>query len=406
MSLDQLHSLPPEEQMAILDGPALEPPPGVMPDLDHPPNDNAVALAAVTICLIFATISFILRFYSRIFVLRKLLPEDCIAFIGYVFTVSFAGFGYRLYHGVGFFVNQWNVRVRDLSEVLYVTHVASNLYSVAIMMLKIAILLEWARMFAPPGTNRTFRKLCHLLILTTALFYSASFIAENLSCMPHDAIWNKTIPAKCFNHKALDVVSATINIVSHLFILALPQLVIWRLNMRKDRKIGVSLMFTVGILTVVAGGFRLGTTVQYFLSPDTTYHISPVALWSQAELTLLTLVFCLPSFPSVFRDPKLIGVLSPLFRSWASIFSPGSSKSSKAGGASDNRTASTNSYQKIDDTATPLRNLGSHRCGERSVSAFRGHPDSHSTPTATENGNNILVTTYFEQNEEVRRSGL
>ncbi|RYC60267.1 hypothetical protein CHU98_g5943 [Xylaria longipes] len=362
MSLDQLHSLPPEEQMVILNGPALGPPPGVMSSLDHPPNDNTA------------------------------------------FTVTYIGFAYRLYRGVGFFVHQWDVRVKDLSEILHVIHLASNLYAAAIMALKIAILLEWARTFSPPGTNRTFHNLCHILIWTTALFYSTYFIAENLSCTPHDAIWDKTIPAKCFDHKALDVASAVINIVSHLFIFALPQLVIWRLNMRKETKVGISLMFAVGILTVVAGGFRLGTTVQYFLSPDTTYRISAVALWATAELTLVTLVFCLPAFPSVFRDSKLTSKL-PIFHSWA-IHTltklSGVGKSSVSGGTSNRQSTSTNSYRKIDDTATVLKNLGSHRGGERSVSAFRSSSPSHDTAP---NGS-IVVITHFEREEEVRRSGV
>ena len=77
MSLDQLHLLPPEEQQEILDGPALEPPNGVIPNLINPPNNNAGALAGITICLVVVTIVAMLRVYARVLVLHRVLLEDC-----------------------------------------------------------------------------------------------------------------------------------------------------------------------------------------------------------------------------------------------------------------------------------------------------------------------------------------
>ncbi|KAI0182218.1 hypothetical protein EV127DRAFT_488330 [Xylaria flabelliformis] len=321
-----------------LNGSALNPPPGVVPNLDHPPYENTIFLVATNTCFTIATIVFTLRFYSRIFVLRRLVVEDYVAFVGYAFIVAFILFGYRLYHGVGFFVHQWDVRVKDLSEVLHILNIASVIYSMAIPLLKIAIILE-------PY---------FILIWTTALFYSASIIAGNLYCIPYDAIWNKTIPARCFDSKAFDVTGPTINLVSHLFIFALSQLIIWRLNMRRDMKIGISLVFAVGILTIVAGGFRLGVTIQYFISPDITYHIAPLALWSLAELTLLTLVLCIPAIPSVFQGSRVISGL----RSWASnIFTrfSGGRESSLVVGMSNKRSTPANSYKKIDGTTIAQR---------------------------------------------------
>lgn len=77
MSLDQIGLLPPDQQEAILNGPALAPPNGLTPNFDHPPNDNPVALAAMTICLIVATIAAVLRIYSRVIVLKRVFLEDC-----------------------------------------------------------------------------------------------------------------------------------------------------------------------------------------------------------------------------------------------------------------------------------------------------------------------------------------
>jgi hypothetical protein len=77
MSLDQLHLLPPAQQEAILNGPALAPPEGVVPVLDSPPNQNVLALVITTILLFLATSSVILAGYSKVFRVRRFYLEDC-----------------------------------------------------------------------------------------------------------------------------------------------------------------------------------------------------------------------------------------------------------------------------------------------------------------------------------------
>lgn len=74
-------------------------------------------------------------------------------------------------------------------------------------------------------------------------------IASNLACTPREKIWDPTVPGgKCTNLKVSLVVSSTTNVVSDILILLLPQNIIWRLQMPLQRKIGVSLIFVVGIM--------------------------------------------------------------------------------------------------------------------------------------------------------------
>jgi len=77
MSLDQLHLLPPAQQEAILNGPALTPPKGVIPILENPPNQNTLALVILTILLLLATSAFILAGYAKLFYVKRFYLEDC-----------------------------------------------------------------------------------------------------------------------------------------------------------------------------------------------------------------------------------------------------------------------------------------------------------------------------------------
>jgi hypothetical protein len=77
MSLDNFTSLSPAEQQALLSGPALPPPPGVLSDFDDPPNGNAEGASIMAICLFAVAVSGLMRIYSRIFVVKRARVEDC-----------------------------------------------------------------------------------------------------------------------------------------------------------------------------------------------------------------------------------------------------------------------------------------------------------------------------------------
>lgn len=66
----------PEELDALLNAPALEPPPGVTPMFDNPPNRNDYAWGITTVCMLVATLCLCLRWYVRIWLDRKVRIED------------------------------------------------------------------------------------------------------------------------------------------------------------------------------------------------------------------------------------------------------------------------------------------------------------------------------------------
>jgi hypothetical protein len=116
------------------------------------------------------------------------------------------------------------------------------------MVVKAAILREWVRLFVPTGTRGAFFWACHAILWFNVLFYSAILIAADLACTPFAKIWDKTLDGVCLDEKSVEVMSATVNLISDVLILVLPQPIIWKLNMSTQRKIGISIVFTIGIL--------------------------------------------------------------------------------------------------------------------------------------------------------------
>lgn len=57
-------------------GPALAPPPGVVPNFDNPPNNNPLAIGVITACAAVSTLCLVLRGYTRVFLLKKVQIEE------------------------------------------------------------------------------------------------------------------------------------------------------------------------------------------------------------------------------------------------------------------------------------------------------------------------------------------
>ncbi|KAJ2997595.1 hypothetical protein NUW58_g609 [Xylaria curta] len=302
MDLTQIHTLPQAEQDAILNGPALPLPPGITESrFDDPPNGDALAYTAVTLCLVASSLAVIVRFYAKCIRARKIQIEECLMVAAFGIFVGYIYVTYWLLDIIGFFVHQWDVRFKDFWTLLYIIHVGSNFYSVTMLIMKALILREWRRIFVPLGIRNTFWWTCNLVIGINVLFYAAAIFLENLSCFPLQRIWDKTVPgSECLDFKITVLTGASINVILDLITLVLPQKVIWSLQLSRKKKIGVSLVFTIGLL-----------------SDDTAYTLSALSLWLIAEMTCMFLIFTGPAVPSAFAKTEWMSKVKKSFQSWS-----------------------------------------------------------------------------------------
>ncbi|KAI1461668.1 hypothetical protein F4805DRAFT_453552 [Annulohypoxylon moriforme] len=347
--VNQISSLPSQQQWDILNGAALPPPENVTPNLENPPNGNTLTWVVLSVCFALVTLAVLLRAYVKIFVFRKLYLEDALAFIGFAMTIAYYCCCCSVLSQVGFLIHQWDMRVKDLYQVLYFGNMAFAFYEVAISTLKVAILLEWNKLFAPNRSPKSFYWTCYILLWVNIVYYITSIIVSNIVCFPILSEADTPSPGICLNKATAEAVSATLNLVSHVLVFVLPQKIIWKLNMTTKKKIGVSLIFAIGILVVVAGICRLSTTIQYFTDTDLVYVGYRVYLWCAAELTLLVLVFCVPTIPKIFSEGTQVSKIPALSGPWSRLFTRRSNtnKGSTQVDLEKNQTASENIHQWI-----------------------------------------------------------
>ncbi|KAI0535409.1 hypothetical protein GGR58DRAFT_443285 [Xylaria digitata] len=296
-----------EELQVILNSPALAPPAGIEPNFENPPNRNSLGLGITITSLIVTTLVILTRLHSWIYVMKHctsrieafLVIAGYGSFLGYVSLIF-----YVISTQVGFFVHQWDALVKDLIPFTKTTYLGALIYNSAILPVKVAILTEWMRIFSPRARNG-FWWVCQILLWLNVMYYTAAIIVESLQCTPQNKVWDPTVQGGyCINFAAIELTTSSINVISDLVILLAPQHVIWRLQLSRTKKLGVALIFAVGLFGVIAAIFRLITTRDYFVSDDSTYVVSPVAFWALAELTSVFLVYGMPSIPAAMNAAK------------------------------------------------------------------------------------------------------
>jgi hypothetical protein len=116
-------------------------------------------------------------------------------------------------------------------------------------LIKTAVLLDWARVFVVTDKARSaFSWCCMILADFQCLWGICCVVLLNLQCIPHNAIWEFYVPAKCYDLPSVILGSAAVQVVTDLAMVLLPQRAIWSLHMSWRRKLGISIMFGVGLM--------------------------------------------------------------------------------------------------------------------------------------------------------------
>ncbi|KAI8945404.1 hypothetical protein F4801DRAFT_128057 [Xylaria longipes] len=310
---------------SVLDGPA-----GMSPDdtynFDVNPPYNTEAYALVAVCLALTIVGALLRVYVRVRVTKKVYIEDYLALFALVPYFTFVWSLIMYVQGGGLFVHQWNIRVGNMLDLAVYLFVFTIIDPIYVIPAKAAILLEWKRIFVPRGTRNWFYWTAWLIISVNSLFYFIATFFVVFANRPVAKSWDVLLPGSSpFDRKDLDIVATGINLAVDVSTFLLPQPVIWSLKMTKSRKIGISLMFSLGLLSVgTAAGRLYATSKAVYPWPtigDTSYTISNLWLWYLAELTTVNLVLTAPSLPRALASNSFLGRLLALVLSWTSVFS-------------------------------------------------------------------------------------
>ncbi|KAI1762264.1 hypothetical protein GGR53DRAFT_502048 [Hypoxylon sp. FL1150] len=298
----------PDEYETIRNLPALAPPSGVVPNFENPPNGNTVGISVIIVCSTITIGVSLIRIYTRLFCTKARL-EDYLGVLSLPFFISGSlMMAIKTARYPGFFVHEWNLRVKDMDEFIFDYSRITILFSICLMLNKAATLLEWTHLFVPASRNRFFW-ICHIMMWVNVCLYSSTILVMSWACKPRERIWHRYIPGTCINIDAFNISLSAFHLSFDLLMIIIPNRIIWKLSLTVRQKIGVSMVFSVGIITCLCAGGRLVSSIMMKQSPDTTYAYSRYLIWNIAETTTTKLIFSVTAVPLVFRYPIVLGKL-------------------------------------------------------------------------------------------------
>ncbi|KAI1651534.1 uncharacterized protein F4817DRAFT_134312 [Daldinia loculata] len=279
--------------------PALEPPPGVQSNPDHPASLARLADITIGICIPFVTIFFILRCYARIAIKRVWIFEDFIVTAAWAGTIAYCGImrATMSHHGGQ---HGWDITPAQLHEASYWFNVASIEYGVMIGVTKLAVLWLYRRVFSPIRWSIFDMAIVTLIVLITG-FYGITTFVKIFECTPREKIWNKTLPGKCVQTNLILNVSGGFNTVTDFLILLLPVHAVRQLQMDKLKQTLVVLAFTFGLCAPIFATIGFVVRLKNSGNPDTSWRQPEILLWGAAELASGNLCVCFPELAFLFR---------------------------------------------------------------------------------------------------------
>ncbi|KAI1476105.1 hypothetical protein F4774DRAFT_428504 [Daldinia eschscholtzii] len=202
------------------------------------------------------------------------------------------------------------------------------------LLARISITILLIRIF---GTKLWFKR--YLIIFTTiqSIVSLAVIIIALAQCQPYELNWNPSLPGIRWDFGIYGwtaIASISLYCISDITFIFFPILIISKLNMNTSRKVGVSLLIAVSIITVAAAAGRLtiallqmtGETAS--MGPNWQYIDGIINFAACIEQDLVIIMGCVPilntitklDLPRFSRMRNLIGSLISSVRNGGSSF--------------------------------------------------------------------------------------
>ncbi|KAL3472594.1 hypothetical protein BJX99DRAFT_272830 [Aspergillus californicus] len=245
-----------------------------------PSSDDTTVFPITNIVgLVVAILSVVVRVVNRLSD-RRFGWDDYLIILSLLFAAAVSGIGLSLRdYGLG--KDIWTVPFDDIRQTLKLFWVEELLYCICIALVKCSMLTLYLRVFPNPGL----RIAVFVGLGATLVWGIVSFFVLLFSCKPIHYYWNEwdgEHEGTCISHNNILLAHSTINIVLDVGIIAIPMPTLFGLQMPLEKRLGVCVMFAVGI---VSDGLQ-----EDFV---------PVGIWSLLEFDVAIMCGCLPAIRSL-----------------------------------------------------------------------------------------------------------
>ncbi|PYH40325.1 uncharacterized protein BP01DRAFT_330133 [Aspergillus saccharolyticus JOP 1030-1] len=238
----------------------------------------------------FATVTYILRLYSRRYTTAGLKLEDCLMGVGLILSFGATAFVVdTAFNGVGISVSELPPKERH--RIQFGSWMIQKFWAPSAAFTKISIIVFLRRLL---GTLRTYAIVSNVLIAFISCWAITALLVNIFQCIPVQYYYDKTLNGHCMQGQvAFFQAMGSIALVEDVFILLLPAPVVWGLQITMRQKIALTLVFSLGGLVCIFSLMRL-IEFRNFITTDLASSSAKESIWTCLELDVAIICGCLP----------------------------------------------------------------------------------------------------------------
>lgn len=292
-------------------------------------------------------------------------------------------------HGLGLHIE--DVSDSDFESFLILQFVAALTYIWAFVLIKLSFAVFYLRVIPTSG----FRRLNYIIIAILAAQGVEETFVVCFACRPIYKFWRPAVDGTCLNLLNFYYISFGIKLATDIVLFLEPIPTLLRLKLPWVKRIGLVVMFSLGLLTCIISIIR--ATYLNDTSNDVTWRLVDPIDWSTAEVCSLIICACIPYVRNLLAEipfvNEALGLSSNHSKSYPSNYGPRSgqdnsialqtqrtyiqSRNLKAGhgSVSANATAAANPYGNGNGNGTSSHPTGRIRGTESTEEIFPNYMD-------------------------------
>lgn len=245
-------------------------------------------LVITTIFTILAGLFVAIRLFTRIKLVKKWGYDDLLIVAAFLCSVIFYAFTLlERDHGLG--EPKATLSHSDIRKNLIYLWISIPFYNASLILAKISATLFLTSIFR----FRRFLITSYILIGFLVIAGLWMVISGFVFCVPVSAFWNGD-RSKCLPEGPVWFTNAGIHIVTDIIILILPMPFLYRLQLAKRLRVGIMLIFGVGIFVIATSSARVYELSLMVGGHDFTKTNAEAAVWSSLEANVSIICACLP----------------------------------------------------------------------------------------------------------------
>ncbi|KAM5377930.1 hypothetical protein ACJZ2D_004834 [Fusarium nematophilum] len=265
---------------------------------------SAEIIVILTVFSALSTIVVALRTWTRLALLRTFGYDDGMMVIAQVLVIGTGvAIGFEGKYGLGH--HTWVQPKEYFIPYMKSFYSSIVLYNLAMCCVKIAILLQYRRVFAV----RMMQRITLFAVAFMGVWTITITFLNILPCIPVQKFWDHTVSGRCLNSPLVWYIMAGFNLVTDLVIFCLPLPVIRGLHLPRKQKAMLFAVFCLGFFTCIISIIRIRTLKAAGATDDPNWDNVGAATWSFLEVCTAVIAACLPTLRPIFSKimPRVFG---------------------------------------------------------------------------------------------------